>query len=65
MNAMKDLNALVSFSQQCLVPVGFVAVGNRDYLPEVHPSSTHVSIRKGTGAFTEAHVCASANPKRL
>ena len=28
-------------------PVGFVAVGDNDYLPKVQPSSTHVSVRKG------------------
>ena len=47
MHAMKDLSAFVSLFQQCLGPFRFVSVGDNDYLPEVHPSSTHVSVRKG------------------
>ena len=49
MHAMKNLSALESLFQQCLGPVGLVAVGANDYLPEVHPSSTHVSVTKGDG----------------
>ena len=49
MITMKDLSALLSLYQQCLGPVGFVAVGDNDYLREVHPSNTHVSVRKGGG----------------
>ena len=48
-NEMKDLSFLVSLFQQCLGPVGFVAIGNNNYLPEVHPSSTNVRVRKGDG----------------
>ena len=50
MHAMKNLSALLSLFQQFLGPFGFVAVGDKNNLPEVHPSSTHVSIRKGDGA---------------
>ena len=49
MHAMKDLSALVSLFQQCLGPFGFIAVGDSDCLPEVHPSNTHVSVRQGDG----------------
>ena len=49
MYMMKNLSALESLFQQCLGPVGFVAVIDNDYLPEVHPSSTRVSVRKGDG----------------
>ena len=49
MHTIKDLSALVSLFQQCLGPISFIVVGAKDYLPEVHPSGTHVSARKGDG----------------
>ena len=50
MHAMKNLSALLSLFQQFLEPFGFFAVGDKNNLPEVHPSSTHVSVRKGDEA---------------
>ena len=41
----------MSLFQQFLESVGFVAVGDNNYLPEVQPSSTHVSVKRGTDAF--------------
>ena len=46
MHAMKNLSALLSLFQQFLGPFGFVAVGDNNNLPEVHPSRAHVSVRK-------------------